>query len=287
MLLDAGVMNQSRLHKFLPQHALSRIAGWFADRRWGAVTRWVIRIFIRRYKVDMKEALQEDYRSYPTFNAFFTRHLKSDLRPIVSDSTAIASPVDGVVSEMGDLQNVNILQAKNRFYTVDDLLGGNSEHAALFRDGHFLTAYLAPKNYHRIHMPIDGRLLEMIHVPGRLFSVNAASVEYVPNLFARNERVVCLFETKAGLMAMVMVGAMIVGSINTVWHGTVTPPTKSSVSVWGYREENFEIQRGQEVGHFKMGSTVIVLFQKNKIQWNLNFKSGQMIHYGEMMGALR
>lgn len=274
-----------RLHKFLPHHALSILVGWLAECRWLWFKNRFIAWFIKHYGVDMTQAHPVDYRHYPTFNAFFTRHLKPDARPIDTNPDAIISPVDGGVSELGQLNNDRMLQAKGKFYDLTTLLGGCDDYAQPFQEGSFLTAYLAPKDYHRIHMPIDGRLLAMIHVPGRLFSVNAVSVAHIDNVFARNERVVCLFETPIGPMAMVIIGAMLVGSIVTVWHGQVTPPTRKAVHCFNYRNENIEFKRGDEIGHFKMGSSVIVLFSKNAIQWNENLQHNSTLKLGRRIAT--
>lgn len=273
-----------KLHKFLPQHALSRLMGFLADRRWGCVTRKAIQAFIRRYQVDMQEAAEPDYRAYSTFNDFFTRPLRAGARPFASESNAVISPVDGFVSETGPLDEGRLLQAKGQYYSAASLLGG-TERAVPFQKGSFFTAYLAPKNYHRIHMPIAGRLTEMIHIPGRLFSVNQASVQHVPQLFARNERVVCLFETAVGPMAVIMVGAMIVGSIATVWHGVVTPPTQKKISTWTYRDDK-KFERGDEIGHFKLGSTVILLFPEQAMDWE-SFAPNAVLRLGEKIGTLK
>ena len=270
-----------------PQHILSRIVGWLADRQWGLITRAVIRLFIRCYGVNMEEAKNPDIQSYHSFNAFFTRHLNSALRPtIMTDPKAVTSPVDGVVSTIGQLKGETILQAKKHSYTVTELLGGNSKKAKSFQEGAYFTVYLAPKDYHRIHMPIDGRLLEMVYIPGRLFSVNPFLVQTIPLLFARNERVVCLFKTHIDLMAIVIIGAILVGSINTVWHGTVTSPIQGAISVWNYREENINLTRGNELGHFKMGSTVILLFPLHGVQWESHWKANSRIFFGEKIGTL-
>ncbi|MFW0072393.1 MAG: archaetidylserine decarboxylase [Coxiella-like endosymbiont] len=275
-----------RLCKYLLQYRLSRIVGWLADRQWGLLTRWAIKFFIRYYRVDMREAEYSNIHYYSSFNSFFTRYLKTNLRPLSEDSNAIISPVDGIIGEVGQLTGGQVIQAKNRFYTVVDLLGGDENHALLFQDGYFFTTYLAPRNYHRIHAPIDGQLKAMIHIPGCLFSVNTISVRTVPHLFARNERVVCLFETKAGLMAVVMVGAMLVGSISTVWHGAVTPTAKNSISIWKYTEEKITLTLGEELGHFKMGSTVILLFPNHSIAWEMRRQTGDTLCYGEKIGIL-
>ena len=272
----------TKLHKYFPRHALSKIVGWLANREWGLLTQWTIRFFIYHYGIDMREAEYSDIRLYSSFNIFFTRHLKRELRPITRDPYAIASPVDGVISKIGLITGDKIIQAKNYYYTVAELIG-DSFRANLFLEGDFFTVYLAPKNYHRIHMPVDGRLLEMIHISGKLFSVNPDSVQTIPRLFARNERAICLFETEAGLMAIVLVGAIFVGSINTVWHGTVVS-IPGRFTVHDYLEKNLRFKRGDEIGHFKMGSTVILLFPKNTIQWNLSCQPDQTICYGENIG---
>lgn len=272
------------LHALLPQHTLSRFLGWLADRPLGFVTRTAIRWFIKHYGVNMNEAAISDYRQYRTFNDFFSRPLKTSARPLASEG--ILSPVDGCVSEMGYLNKDQILQAKNHHYTVGALLA-DEKRAALFEDGAFLTAYLAPKDYHRIHMPCFGKLTEMHHIPGRLFSVNPKSVNAVTALFARNERVVCWFETDHGPMVMIMVGAMIVGSIATVWHGIVTPPTKRTVSSIHYPNHNLAFAAGDEVGHFRLGSTVILLFPKEKISWDIAEKSEKILRVGHKIAKWR
>ena len=274
-----------RLHKFLPQQALSRGMGWLADRRWGAIKNWAISFFIQRYQVDMAEAELSNYRDYATFNEFFTRRLKVGSRPISEEETAVLSPVDGKISAFGHITDGQLLQAKGKWYSLVELFGGHSEQAALFQQGHFFTAYLAPPDYHRFHMPVSGRLLTMIYVPGRLFSVNAASVNYVPHLFGRNERVICLFETSLGPMAVIAVGAMIVGGIATVWSGTVTPPRGRSYTV-DYHDKPVILQRGDEMGYFKLGSTIILLFPENTIQWKKHLKTNTVLRMGEKVGEI-
>ncbi|MFW0022864.1 MAG: archaetidylserine decarboxylase [Coxiella endosymbiont of Dermacentor nuttalli] len=276
----------SKLHRY-PQYTLSRIVGWLADRQWGLITRILIWLFVRFYNVNMKEAQNPDIQSYRSFNAFFTRHLNSTLRPtITTDPQAVTSPVDGIISKIGKLNGETILQAKKHSYTVTELLGGNNEQAKFFQEGMYFTAYLAPKDYHRIHMPIDGHLIEMVYIPGYLFSVNPFSVQTIPLLFARNERVVCLFETQIGFMAVVIVGAILVGSINTIWHGTVTSTIQRAISVWNYREENINLTRGDELGHFKMGSTVILLFPLHRVQWESHCQTDNRVFFGEKIGTL-
>ncbi|OGO97594.1 MAG: phosphatidylserine decarboxylase [Coxiella sp. RIFCSPHIGHO2_12_FULL_44_14] len=255
------------LFALLPHHALSRFMGWLAERRWGIGTRWGIRWFIRHYAVDMSEALVEDYRQYPTFNAFFTRQLKANARPLADSRNAIISPMDGFVSALGTLQGDDLLQAKGKHYRLADLLGGDQEEAERFRNGLFFTGYLAPKDYHRVHMPVTGRLLKMIYVPGRLFPVHFTSVSRVSGLFNRNERLICLFDTAVGPMAIILVGAFLVGNITTVWTRRIRRTNQRRVLPIDENTKNKVLQRGQEMGYFKMGSTVIVLFQAKAIQW--------------------
>jgi phosphatidylserine decarboxylase len=274
-------------HSLLPQHAISRIMGFFAGCRCKYLKNWGIHKFIKHFGVDMSLAEQEDYKQYSTFNAFFTRHLKPGARTIDPDEKQIISPVDGTISELGVIEGNKILQAKGQHYTVSDLLGGDDEFAKLFEQGRFMTVYLSPKDYHRFHMPVGGRLLEMRHVPGRLFSVNPNSVNQISRLFARNERAVCLFKTDIGHVAMIPVGAMIVGSIATTWHGVVTPPTKRRVRSWQYSQEPITLARGDEMGYFKMGSTVIMLFEKDKMDWSSQLKAGDTIKMGESIGTIQ
>lgn len=275
-----------KLQKILPQHALSQLLGWLADRRLVFLKNWVIKKYIKHYRVNMDEAEQPDYTQYPTFNDFFIRPIKKELRPFDPGSQSLISPVDGSVSEVGSIDRNRIIQAKKINYEVNNLLGGDPSLAAYFVDGRFATLYLAPKDYHRIHMPIAGRLLEMIHVPGELWSVSPETVEHVPNLFARNERVICLFETAAGLMSVVAVGAIIVGSIATAWHGIVTPPTAKIVRRFNYRDQSLRFSKGEEIGYFRLGSTVILLFQPNRIQWQDSLKSQAVIKMGQVIGDL-
>ncbi|WP_432463834.1 MULTISPECIES: archaetidylserine decarboxylase [unclassified Agarivorans] len=248
-----------------PQHGLSRLVGKLAQAEAGKFSHWLIKKFISRYQVDMQDALNPDPASYPSFNAFFTRPLKPDARPIVDGAQNLAHPVDGAVSQLGPIQHGRIIQAKGHDYSACELLGGNKALAEEFSDGDFATIYLAPKDYHRIHMPCDGKLRSMIYVPGQLFSVNPLTAANVPNLFARNERVVAIFDTEFGPMAMVLVGATIVASIETVWSGTVTPPRGKQVFSWDYQDLHFA--KGDEMGRFKLGSTVVMLFAKDAIEF--------------------
>lgn len=273
------------LFALLPHHLISRIV--FHVTRWhGPLVQPMIRAFVKAYKVDMSDAVIEDIEAYPTFNEFFVRALKPEARPVVEHPQALASPVDGTVSHAGDIGFDHLFQAKNHCYSVEDLLGGDRLLAKLFEGGRFATIYLAPYNYHRIHMPIDGRLKKMIHVPGRLFSVAPWTVRAVPRLFARNERVVCLFSTPSGPMAMVLVGAINVAAIETVWHGLVTPPKGKKVTEFDYDHSEKTLSRGEEMGRFNMGSTVILLTTE-KVQWGSQLQPGQSLRMGEMIGAWR
>ena len=228
-----------------------------------------MKLFIRAYGINMAEARYENASDYASFNDFFTRPLKDGVRPIVADEQTLAHPVDGAVSQAGPIAGDQLVQAKGHFYTVKALLGGDDNTAAAFQDGTFACIYLAPKDYHRIHMPIAGTLREMIYVPGELFSVNPLTAANVPGLFARNERVVAIFDTEVGPMALVLVGATIVASIETVWAGTVTPPTGSEVFRWQYPAEGpnaVHLEKGAEMGRFKLGSTVVLTFAKDAIE---------------------
>jgi phosphatidylserine decarboxylase len=244
-----------------------------------------IRQIIKHYGVNMDEALEPDINAYLSFNHFFTRELKPEARPLTTEEGAIASPADGVVSQAGHITNGEIFQAKGKSFTAVDLLGGDAERAKPFNNGVFSTIYLSPKDYHRLHMPLTGTLKEMVHIPGRLFSVNTATTRSVPGLFARNERVAAIFDTEAGPMALVLVGAIFVSSIETVWHGVVTPPTVSTVMTWFYQKTKaVTLQKGEEMGRFNMGSTIIVLFGKDCVQWNADVQAEKPVKLGEKIG---
>lgn len=257
------------LQYMMPKHLLSRLVGKLAAAELGMVTTSVIKWFIKQYKIDMSEAAQSEPEAYASFNAFFTRALKPGIRPLCDDDDYIVHPVDGAVSQCGSIKSGRIFQAKGHDYSALALLGDQVDDAKRFEGGDFATIYLAPKDYHRIHMPIKGTLSKMTYVPGELFSVNPLTAENVPGLFARNERVVAIFETEIGPIAMVLVGATIVASIETVWAGTVTPPTGKKVFTWDYPTEGPEaltLDKGEEMGRFKLGSTVVMLFAKDAIE---------------------
>lgn len=272
------------LQYLLPKQLLTSLAGRLASARAGSLTTTAIRRFVARYQVDMSEAANPDIASYPTFNAFFTRALRPGLRPL-ADAAAIC-PVDGAVSQLGPIERDQIFQAKGHHYSTTALLGGDAQLAARFQDGQFATIYLSPRDYHRIHMPCDGRLLRMEHVPGALFSVNPATARGVPGLFARNERVVCLFETPLGPMALVLVGATIVGSMSTVWHGQVNPPRTGQPRRWDYQNQQITLRRGEEMGRFLLGSTVVMLFQNGAVEFNTDWAPARSVRLGEAMAQM-
>ena len=273
-----------RLQYLLPKQGLTRLAGWGAERRGAMLTQWVIKAFAWYYKVDMKEAQDPEFSAYPTFNEFFVRPLRDGARPVVSGLDMLCLPADGAVSQLGPITDGKLFQAKGHFYSLEALLAGNYQLAERFKDGLFATTYLAPRDYHRVHMPCDGVLREMIYVPGDLFSVNPLTAANVPNLFARNERVICVFDTEFGPMVQILVGATIVGSIETVWSGTVTPPREGIIKRWTYPAANDEaaitLEKGQEMGRFKLGSTVINLFAANQVAFVPQLSSGTVTRMG-------
>jgi phosphatidylserine decarboxylase len=283
-------MNQAlfiALQRLAPQHLISRAAGWLAESRNPRIKNTFIRQFVEQYHVDMSQAVEEDPTTYASFNDFFTRRLKDGMRPICANDLAIACPADGAISQLGTITQGRIFQAKGQSYSVTELLGGDATKAAAFSEGEFATVYLSPRDYHRVHMPFSGRLTSMTHVPGDLFSVNTATAEEVPRLFARNERVVCHFQTSFGPMVVVLVGAMIVASIETVWAGLVTP-VKRRIRTTDYDGAPAEIylNKGDEMGRFLLGSTAIVLFPKNTVRWNQNLTTTSPVLMGQEMGRL-
>lgn len=277
--------------KLIPQHLISRMVGKLANIQITWLKNKMITWFIKRYRVDLSEALIEDPGAYPSFNAFFTRALKPEARPLPTptDTTAIISPVDGTVSELGFIKEQTLLQAKGHQYDLSTLLGGHQHRVGPFKNGAFFTAYLAPKDYHRVHLPFAGTLESMVHIPGTLFSVNPYTVDNVPQLFSKNERVVCYFRTLHGPMAVIMVGAVIVASVTTRWHGTVTPPTNTALQVWDYTDNPKHFTRGSEMGHFELGSTVIVLLsqQPSPMTWASEVTAGQPLCLGQTIGRFR
>ncbi len=270
----------------LPHHLLSRLIGCAAECRVGWIKNQLITWFAKHYQVNMSEAQIEEPTRFEHFNAFFTRALKDGARPLDPTPGAILCPADGAVSQLGQIEHGRVFQAKGQSFSAVELLGGDSERASPFMGGEFATIYLSPKDYHRVHMPLTGTLREMIYVPGRLFSVNQTTAENVPELFARNERVVCLFDTERGPMAVVLVGAMIVASIETVWAGLVTPP-KRALKTFRYDEAArapITLEKGAEVGRFKLGSTAIVLFGPNQVRWAEELAANSSVQMGQRLG---
>lgn len=255
--------------------------GRLASAKAGSLTTAVIRRFVARYGVDMSEAANPDIAAYETFNDFFTRALKPGARPLAQAD--LICPVDGSISQFGSMDRDRILQAKGHTYTTTALVGGDAALAAQFEHGSYATLYLSPRDYHRIHMPCDGRLVRMIHVPGELFSVNPGTALGVPGLFARNERVVCVFEGPRGPWVLVLVGATIVGSMATVWHGVVNPPRPGALREWDYRDQQIVLKQGDEMGRFLLGSTVVMLFPKSEMKFNPEWRPEKLIRLGEVM----
>ena len=266
----------------LPKRALTQFGGLIASAHGGPLTTRLVRWFVGRYQVDMSEAADPDIGHYASFNEFFTRALRADARPLAGAD--LVCPVDGAISQFGAIERDQILQAKGHHYSTTALLGGDAGLAARFQDGAFATLYLSPRDYHRIHMPCDGRLVRMIYVPGALFSVNPVTARGVPGLFARNERVVCLFESDQGPFVLALVGATIVGSMATVWHGVVNPPRAAQVRTWRYDDAPVVLAQGQEMGRFLLGSTVVLLFPKGRMRFNPDWAPARAVRLGEAMG---
>ena len=266
-----------------PKQALTRFAGRVAGARGGTATTALIRWFVRRYGVNMAEAEQADPAAYASFNEFFTRALRPCVRPLATAD--LLCPVDGAISQFGAIESGRIFQAKGHDYSVTALLGGDGALAAHFHGGHFATLYLSPRDYHRVHMPCAGRLLRMIHVPGDLFSVNPTTARGVPGLFARNERVVCVFDAQPGPWVMVLVGATIVGSMATVWHGVVNSPRPGTVREWAYQDQAIDLPGGAEMGRFLLGSTVVMLFPAGPLRFNPAWAPGGAIQMGQAMAS--
>ena len=269
----------------LPKHALTRLAGLLAGAKLGGLTTLMIEQFVKHYQVNTKEMMGK-IQDYKTFNAFFSRPLIPSARPINYNADAVTYPVDGKISQFGKIEDKFLFQAKNHYYTTEVLLA-DAKEAAAFQNGDFITIYLSPKDYHRVHIPFDGTLDKMIHVPGDLFSVNPFNAKHIPELFARNERVVCYFNTSIGRIAVVFVGATIVRSIATAWAGTVAPNKNKDISIYEYAARNLSFPKGSEIGKFFMGSTVICLFEKDKIDFNKDMQSGQPTRMGMQMAKTK
>uniref|UniRef100_A0A3B0MNK6 Phosphatidylserine decarboxylase proenzyme n=1 Tax=Arsenophonus endosymbiont of Trialeurodes vaporariorum TaxID=235567 RepID=A0A3B0MNK6_9GAMM len=276
-----------KLQYLLPKQGVTQLAGWLTDQKAAGFTQLMIKLFAKFYKVNMAEAKESEFSAYSTFNEFFTRPLKQNIRPIVADSNQLALPADGVISQLGLIIDDQILQAKGHYYSLAALLSGNYILAEQFRNGLFVTTYLSPRDYHRVHMPCDGLLTEMIYVPGDLFSVNQLTATNVPNLFARNERLICIFETAFGKMAQILIGATIVGSIDTSWCGCVNNQREGIIKRWTYPEKDktgaVYLKKGEEMGKFKLGSTVINLFKSNHIKLNSTLEQGSVTRVGELL----
>jgi phosphatidylserine decarboxylase len=267
---------------FLPKRLLTTLAGCIAQSRRPGLKNFIIQRFIKRYSVDMSQALIEDPEKYENFNRFFTRQLKPELRPVTQVENEIASPVDGVIAQLGQIKQNQLLQAKNFYFDLETLLGNDTPLAELFHDGVFATLYLAPRDYHRVHMPLAGKLEKTLYVPGKLFSVNKMTSDLIPQLYSRNERLICVFDTAAGPMAVIFVGAMIVGSIKTVW---MDQPVREQETqpVSG----NIQLAKGAELGQFMLGSTIILLFKQNQAEWSELLSANSAVKFGQFLGKIR
>lgn len=272
----------------LPQHLLSRLVHKLARLPWSPWKNFLIKAFIRHYQIEIDNALHPDLEFYPNFNSFFTRKLRPEARPIANVPDSVISPVDAKISAAGIVSDQTTFLAKGHQYRLETLLGGEPGRGLRFMGGDFITLYLSPRDYHRIHMPITGRLREMIHIPGKLFAVNEHAVNVIPGLFARNERVVAIFDTVVGPMALILIGALFVGSIETVWAGNVTPPTCKNPRTWTYPDigaGSITLGKGEEMGRFNMGSTVIVIFGMGGVSWDKSLAPGEFLHMGERLGT--
>lgn len=275
------------LQYLLPQHSLSRIVFHAARWRWTPWKNLLIRLFVWYFRVDLGEAESARPGDYENFNAFFTRALKPGMRSLDPDKSIVVSPIDGRINQLGRITNTTLIQAKGHDYSLADLLAGDMQLVNRFQNGDFATLYLSPRDYHRVHMPCDGLLQRMIHVPGRRFAVNYTSVNGIPNLFARNERLINIFRTETGPMALIMVGALFVGSIQTVWTDTLVPAARGKCADYDYLNAHINLTRGAEMGRFNMGSTVILLFPPASIQWRQAFRPESTICMGGSLGLLR
>ena len=279
---------KTAFHYLLPQLAITRTAGWLAERRWGVLTHAVIKTFVACYQINMAEAQKSRAADYASFNEFFIRPLKDGARPINAEPQTLVLPADGRVIEAGVIEAGRLIQAKGHDFTALELLAGDEALAAEFSDGLFLTTYLSPRDYHRVHMPCAAALRRMIYVPGELYSVNPFLAQHIPNLFARNERLICVFDTEFGTMVQILVGATVTASISTVWAGVINPPRSKSVLQWLYPAEGegaVRLAKGQEMGAFRLGSTVINLFPKNSIRLNGSLVAGAPVRMGEALGV--
>lgn len=270
----------SAIQRILPQHLLSRGGSFLAETKIPWIKNMLISLFIRVYDINLDEAISASPQSYINFNAFFTRELKKDVRPIDQSNGSIVCPADGIISQLGEIQQGNIFQAKGKYFSSSALLGANDKYNKCFLNGEFITIYLSPKDYHRVHMPIDGELLLTRYIPGKLFSVNLATTRHIDGLFSRNERLVCIFNTPAGLCGIVLVGAMMVAGIESVWRGHYHPQEPATYET---NKKSITLKKGEEMGRFKFGSTVIVMFEPNKTRWSKKYQSGLATRLGELM----
>jgi phosphatidylserine decarboxylase len=273
------------LQLILPHHLLSRLVGTLARSETPWIKTVFINTFLKKFAIDMKEAEIEDPDLYPTFNAFFTRALKDGARPICTDPDSIVSPADGAISQLGRIRGSDVLQAKGQYFSLFELVGGDSELASEFINGHFATVYLSPKDYHRVHMPASGTLREMIYVPGRLFSVNQATTRQIPDLFARNERAVCVFDSDHGPFVVILVGAMIVAGIETVFAGQVTPLARTVTRTRYPARDAIHLEKGDELGRFLLGSTAILLFPEGKAEFLQGLTADSPVRMGQKIGT--
>lgn len=297
--MEVNVLDRIKLglNYLLPKKCLTELFGWFADKKAGWITKIAIDIFIWYYNVDMKESEKSDTSEYSSFNNFFVRTLRKTVRPINSDPNMLVQPADGVISQIGDIKDDYIFQAKGHVYSLESLLAGNYHMSKKFINGSFVNIYIEPKNYHRVHMPCNGILREMIYVPGDLYSVNHTTARNIPNLFARNERIVCYFDSVFGAFVQILVGAIIVGSIETIWSGQITPPRRGVIKRWEWpsyektaddkEKNNICLLKGQEMGRFKLGSTVINLFPHNTIEMLTNLTPLSKTFVGKPLGIIR
>ncbi|MBL4744241.1 MAG: phosphatidylserine decarboxylase [Cycloclasticus sp.] len=274
------------LQHILPQHGLSAMMHKLARCKTPWVKRFIINTIIKQFGVNMSEAAEPNPDAYETFNAFFTRELRDDARPLERGRTTISCPVDGAISQIGTIENGEVFQAKGKSFNLSALLG-NDALSSEFEDGQFTTIYLSPKDYHRIHFPVGGTLKKMVHVPGDLFSVNPTTVAAIDELFARNERVIAFFDTPAGPMAMVMVGAIFVSSIETVWYGEVTPPRHNQIRSWVYNDKKLKFKKNDEMARFNMGSTIVLLYGKDKIAWAEELAAGDAVQLGQVIAKIK
>jgi len=274
-------------HYLLPQLAITRAAGWLAEKQWGAVTHTIIRLFAKKYRINMDEAQFSDAKDYASFNQFFIRPLKEGARPINQDPKALCLPADGRVSQLGKIEQDRLIQAKGHYFSLTDLLAGDDKMSELFKNGQFITTYLSPRDYHRVHMPCTGTLRQMIYVPGELYSVNPFLAEHIPHLFSRNERVICLFDTEFGPMVQILVGATITASISTVWAGVINPPRPGEIKSWSYPEKGesgaVTLEKGAEMGAFRLGSTVINLFAPDQVEFAQYLHQDTAVKVGELL----